>query len=85
MGFNFLGYGRQKAFFAFFIAGIKDEKLGEKLILVLESPTPFNISVDELKSLLPKHAVPKELFFVKEFIRTASGKIDRVQSLKLIL
>jgi O-succinylbenzoic acid--CoA ligase len=70
---------------AFFIAGIKDEKLGEKLILVLESPTPFNISVDELKSLLPKHAVPKELFFVKEFIRTASGKIDRVQSLKLIL
>jgi O-succinylbenzoic acid--CoA ligase len=68
----------------FFIGGMKDEKLGMKLVLVLESPNPFDLPLDELKSLLPKHAVPKELFFVKEFIRTASGKIDRIQSLKLI-
>lgn len=72
----------------FFISGIPDEKLGEKLVLVLESE---NLGMEfsqkllqELKNILPKYHIPKAVFYVTPFVRTASGKINRPQTLKNI-
>jgi O-succinylbenzoic acid--CoA ligase len=65
----------------FFFAGIKDEKFGEKLILVIEGVQPSDTSAEDLKeklkSVLNQFENPKELFFVNHFIRTPSGKLDR--------
>ena len=59
----------------FYIAGLPDEKLGEKVVLFIEGekqeidPAIFDI--------LGKYERPKEIVFIKEFIETGSGKIIR--------
>lgn len=72
----------------FFFAGIKDEKLGEKVILIIEGTEVDSNSLDDLKDKLKaelnRFENPKEIFFVNRFTRTPSGKLDRnktVQSL----
>lgn len=59
----------------FIVGGIKDEWLGEKLVLILESEReiPFEIPAD----LLPKNKMPKSVFYLKEFPKTFSGKVKR--------
>ncbi|WP_317197594.1 AMP-binding protein [Polaribacter porphyrae] len=73
----------------FFVVGIKDEKLGEKLVLILEDV----ISSIEEKSLLnkirnlnslSKFEKPKEIYFAKHFIETKTGKIQRIKTLQKI-
>ena len=66
----------------FFIHYLKDEKLGQKLILVIEKDCPYDHTTlgllqNSLKDLLTPYEVPKEIIFVKEFRRTESGKIIR--------
>lgn len=72
----------------FFLSGIPDDKLGEKLVLVLESEDlgmEFSLGVlEELKNTLPKYHIPKAVFYVNPFVRTASGKINRPQTLNNI-
>lgn len=71
----------------FFVAGIPDETLGQKLILVLEGD-----AIDEddllqkikLQKKLSKYEVPKAIYFVKSFAETATHKIDRLKTLQLI-
>lgn len=59
----------------FIVGGIKDEWLGEKLVLILESEReiPLEIPAD----LLPKNKMPKSVFYLKEFPKTFSGKVKR--------
>lgn len=60
--------------------GIPDTKLGSKLILVLEHKQNMaepSAILEELKGKLPKHHLPKEIFYVKELPRNASFKLDR--------
>ncbi len=66
----------------FFVTGIPDKKLGEKLILIVEG----NISVElsGLKKILGKYEIPKVVYSVPSFIRTDSGKINRKKTLDLI-
>ena len=73
----------------FFVIGVADAILGEKLILIIEN----NISSEEEKNLkivvknlktLAKFEVPKEIYFVDNFIETATKKIQRKQTLNLI-
>ncbi|XOV68149.1 MAG: AMP-binding protein [Fluviicola sp.] len=64
----------------FFVVGIPDDQLGEKLVLCLES-APFPISKKELETLLPKYHVPRSVFFFPEFVYTKSGKINRFATL----
>lgn len=64
----------------FFVAGTKDEKLGEKLILVVEGE-PYDIQESDF-SKLDKYERPKEIFFVPEFLETATGKILRKETVK---
>lgn len=64
----------------FFVAGKPDEKLGEKLVLVVEGE-PFEISND-IFAMLDKYERPKEILFVPQFAETGSGKLMRREVLK---
>lgn len=63
----------------FFIAGIPDENLGEKVVLFIESENEFIIDLSRLN----KFEKPKEVFFVNEFVRTVTGKVQRGETLSL--
>lgn len=58
----------------FIITSLPDEKLGQKLILIIEGETS---KFESRSSNLEKFEIPKEIYFVKEFPRTESGKIIR--------
>jgi O-succinylbenzoic acid--CoA ligase len=66
----------------FFVAGIPDEKLGEKLILIIEGGS---IPIDIQKANLSKFESPKEIYFVANFIETATKKIQRKKTLDFII
>lgn len=63
----------------FFVGGIADAVLGEKLVLVIEGEKQ---TIDEaIYSALDKYEKPKEVFFIKKFMETESGKIKRKEML----
>ncbi|GAB5539018.1 MAG: AMP-binding protein [Salibacteraceae bacterium] len=72
----------------FFIAGLKDEDLGERAALVLESQPLSEIDEEEimkdLRSDLSKFEVPKEICYVDEFVETENGKVNRKKTVKAI-
>jgi O-succinylbenzoic acid--CoA ligase len=59
----------------FFVYGQNDELLGEKLILYVEGK-PMTIE-ESIFEVLDKYERPKEIVFVPEFKRTATGKVIR--------
>ena len=63
----------------FFIAGVADESLGEKVILVVEEES-VNITLESLE----KYEKPKDIYFIPKFVETKSGKIHRQTTLSLI-
>ena len=73
----------------FFIASEKDELLGNKVILVIES-MPFcaddlmNLQ-HKLKTTLSAFKVPKSIYFTPQFFETVSQKIQRKKTLDFIL
>jgi O-succinylbenzoic acid--CoA ligase len=69
----------------FFVIGIEDMALGEKLILIVEGNVKNGLlnKVQQCKSLL-KYEIPKEIYFVSKFIETPTQKINRKETLKLI-
>jgi O-succinylbenzoic acid--CoA ligase len=62
------------------IIGLPDEKLGQKLILVMEKGRS-DITVDEIRNLLkdelPKHVQPKDIIIIDQLPRNSSFKVDR--------
>ncbi|MCL6259057.1 AMP-binding protein [Aquiflexum sp. TKW24L] len=70
----------------FFLWGKKDEKLGEKLVLVIESKDNEKQKAQELLHLMAgiinKYQIPKEIIFLKEFVKTPSGKINKTETIK---
>jgi len=68
----------------FFVTGIEDERLGQKLVLIAEGSTSDKISKQSLGKRLDKKSIPKEIIYIPKFIRTTSGKINRIETLKLI-
>ena len=74
----------------FFIIGIPDTYLGEKLILVVEKETTNNLEAQQLlKELLnlktlSKFQSPKKVYFISKFIETATGKVSRKETLSLL-
>lgn len=67
---------------SFFITGISDTRLGEKLILVMEGNLINNIDFSGLN--LHPYEIPKEIIHLPEFIRTETGKINRQKTMSLI-
>jgi O-succinylbenzoic acid--CoA ligase len=75
----------------FFVTGIADEKLGEKLVLIveLENSKIFNYQSflsEEIKKTasLSKFEIPKEIYFIANFLETETKKIQRKNTLDLI-
>lgn len=71
----------------FFVAGIPDESLGQKLVLLIEGE---NVSKTELLqkiralNTLTKYETPKEIHLLSLFIETESGKIDRSKTIETL-
>lgn len=63
----------------FFVGGIADPDLGEKLILVIEGEKPAldGVTFD----MLDKYEKPKEVFYVSKFMETENGKVKRKEIL----
>ena len=72
----------------FFIGGIEDSKLGQKLILLVEgTPTPTDLEAlvkNNIEKEFSKYYVPKQIIYLEQFIRTISGKVKRSETIKLI-
>ncbi len=70
----------------YFIAGIPDSKLGQKAILVIERKDDSikNELSNRLVGCLSKYEIPKEIYFVTNFIETKTQKIDRKETLKIL-
>lgn len=66
----------------FFVTGIPDLVLGEKLILIIEGDE-MNIDFRNSEDLT-KYETPKETYFVTKFIETDTKKIQRKETIKLI-
>ena len=75
----------------FFVAGIDDAILGEKLILVVESATSIKSSLEaairfkmQQLSQLSKYEIPKQIYFLDQFIETETNKINRSKTVGLL-
>ncbi|MCW2120124.1 AMP-binding protein [Flavobacterium sp. 7A] len=63
----------------FFVGGIPDAVLGEKLVLVIEGE---KATIDpSLFDVLDKYEKPKEIFYLSKFAETDNGKIKRKEIL----
>ena len=65
----------------YFVYGMPDEKLGQKLVLFVEGENVNmeikNAFLQNTKSILSKYEVPKMIYFVEKFTETSTGKIDK--------
>lgn len=72
----------------FFISYLPDEKLGQKVILVLEDIPWDNSQLTdfqlEMKKVLTKYEQTKSFYFVKDFAETPTGKIQRSKTKSLL-
>ena len=74
----------------FIIASLPDQILGESLTLIVEGE-PSDNKKSQLQriinhtSLLSKYEKPKQIYFLSEFVRTQAGKINRKETVKLVL
>lgn len=63
----------------FFIAGLPDDSLGQKVVLFVEGDEP-----ELFFPHLDKYETPKDVYFIPEFVKTSSGKIKRKKTTELI-
>jgi o-succinylbenzoate---CoA ligase len=67
----------------FIVSSKPDPKLGEKIILIIESEQPENYSISYLKRIfgnkLTPYEFPKEVLFLKQFPETETSKLVRKQ------
>lgn len=69
----------------FVISSLSDEKLGEKLVLVIEGNSfPTEDLNQQISAVLSGFEKPKEILFVEQFPTTLSGKIIRKEIKALI-
>ncbi|MCP9768712.1 O-succinylbenzoic acid--CoA ligase [Lacihabitans sp. LS3-19] len=68
----------------FFCFGIPDEKLGQKLILIMESKENI-LEKSQLSAIFTKFEVPKEIYFIEKFFETSSAKLDKLKIIHEIL
>lgn len=67
----------------FIIASMPNDRLGEKVILVIEGK--HWLSVDFVKAGLNKYEIPKQVYFLNGFPETKSGKIIRQQVVESVM
>jgi O-succinylbenzoic acid--CoA ligase len=66
---------------SFFVAGIPDEKLGHRLVMIVEGQPlqskTENLLLKEMMSSLNAFEVPKKIIYIPNFALTETGKINR--------
>jgi O-succinylbenzoic acid--CoA ligase len=71
--------------FPFFFTALPDVDLGEKLVLLVETPTTEKATIMTIAQQhlgANKHHVPKQVICLDAFMRTHSGKLDRKATIK---
>jgi len=72
----------------FFLAGIADVQLGQKLVMVLESPPLSHTAEEQLKAqlqtTLTRYEMPRTIYTVDQLEETATHKINRTATLNLL-
>lgn len=68
----------------YFLAGIKDPKLGESLVMIVEGDTPEQSKLDQYFTGLHKYEMPKQVFSISHFRMTESGKLSRRATLEFL-
>jgi len=74
----------------FFIAAEADEKLGEKVVLIIEKiiekegEINFELLKQQFQTILSKFEMPKKIYSLPKFERTETGKIQRKRTLSLL-
>ncbi len=68
----------------FFIAGVPDAELGEKVVLFVEGRQDGQLLLEKLKAnkALTRFEIPKEVVTVVTFKETKNGKVDRMATQK---
>jgi len=71
----------------FFLAGLRDHELGERLVIFIEDPeNELEAKEDDIWNILRKkltgYDIPKSIIFMEEFSRTVSGKILRPNTIE---
>jgi O-succinylbenzoic acid--CoA ligase len=75
---------------SFFIAEEADEKLGSKVILIIEKTIEkegkidFDLLKKQFQTVLSKFEMPKEIYTSSKFERTETGKIQRKRTIDLL-
>lgn len=72
----------------FFVAGLPDEKWGQKVTLLIEetlSKADQNRLAEKMKEKLSKFELPRSIEFVEKFNQTETGKINRRETVALFL
>jgi O-succinylbenzoic acid--CoA ligase len=71
----------------FFIAGVADEKFGNRVIIVFETKEKINEEAlfKLIAPVLEKYELPKQVFTMPQFIETLNGKLNRKATLQLLL
>ena len=74
--------------YPFFIAGVSDQVLGQKLVLVIEKENQFSDYISNLliktKGLLSKYEQARDVIFCRQFKRTVNGKLQREATMSLL-
>lgn len=71
----------------FFVSSLPDQKLGNKIVLVIEhevGPSLLENIRTMIKGKIRAQEVPKEMYTTKRFVYTESGKIDRSATIRRI-
>jgi O-succinylbenzoic acid--CoA ligase len=70
----------------YFLAGEPHERLGEVLILLIEGEETDPVLLESIRSLsgLLEYERPQNIYYIQNFIRTATGKINRRATFSLI-
>ena len=68
-----------------FVAGLPDERLGQRVVLFCEKWTPTDEQWQGVQTTVCQHmgpyAMPRAVVTVEEFAQTPTGKIDRTQTI----
>lgn len=71
----------------FFLVGMKDDALGEKLVLFVEADfseeliSELQVKIHTVKNL-DKYEIPKKIYLIEKFEETPNGKIHRKNTLR---
>jgi O-succinylbenzoic acid--CoA ligase len=69
----------------FIITSAPDEKLGEKLVLVIEgTPRHNDQEMKEKLTILQPFERPREIYYLEKFAETSNGKVKRNEIKKAI-